>query len=79
MTSSPIKSPHVVPRHLGGKWLAWTPNGLYLLGSGATPEEARKAADARGRDAAAGWSPAMSVAYEWVPPADERFIGPACA
>ena len=75
---SRLPAPQPVPEQLAGKWVAWTPNGLFILGSGDTPAEAWTAAMAHGGDAAAGWVPSMGVAYEWVPPADERFIGPAC-
>ena len=73
---TPIQTPRRVPEHLAGKWLAWTPDGLFLLGSGDTPAEARNSADAQGAVPAAGWIPSMNIAYEWVPPANERFIGP---
>jgi hypothetical protein len=77
VTAPLLRTPQPVPSSLAGKWLAWTPNGLYLLGSGDTPAAARKAADAHGPDPVAEWVPSMGVAYEWVPPADERFLGPA--
>jgi hypothetical protein len=77
MTSSGIRAPQPVPRSLAGKWLTWTPNGLFVLGSGKTPNEALKAAHAHGPDPTIDWVPSMGVAYEWVPPADERFLGPA--
>jgi hypothetical protein len=57
--------------------VAWTPNGLYLLGAGDTPADARRAAEAHGPDPTIGWAPGMAVAYEWVPPAGERFLGTA--
>lgn len=78
MTSSRFQSPQTVPRQLAGQWIAWTPNGCFILGSGDSPQEARAAALARGADPVKDWVPSMDVAYEWVPPADERFIGPAC-
>lgn len=55
-----------VPRVYGGKWVAWTKNGKRIVAAGKTPEEARAAARRAGVSA---------VAYEWVPPADELFIG----
>ncbi len=79
MTSRRVRKPQPVPKQLAGKWVAWTPNGQFILGSGNTPAEARRAADMHGADPTAGWMPSMDVAYEWVPPADERFLGPACA
>jgi hypothetical protein len=78
LTPARIHTPQPVPRHLAGQWIAWTPNGLFIIGSGNTPAAARKAALAHGADPAADWVPSMGIAYEWVPPADEVFIGPAC-
>jgi hypothetical protein len=75
MSDAKTDRPQVVPCEYGGKWLAWTPNGLNILGAGNTPEEARKAADAKGPQPALDWKPGMNVAYQWMPPADERFIG----
>jgi len=75
MSTSRVKTPQPVPQQYAGKWVAWTPNGLFILGTGTTPEEARKEAEANGPNLVAGWVPGMSVAYEWVPPADERFAG----
>ena len=70
-----IPTPDVVPRQYAGKWVAWTPDGLHILGAGDTPAEAKRAAETRGIDPTIRWSPGMGVAYEWVPPADERFLG----
>ncbi len=58
--------PQSVPREYGGKWIAWTTDGLRIVGVGTSPEEAR------GEAARAG---VTTIAYEWVPPANERFIG----
>lgn len=66
-----------VPRQYAGKWVAWTPDGRFHLGAGDTPEEAKKDAESRGAVAPAGWLPSMGLAYEWVPRADERFVGDA--
>ena len=77
MTVARLHTPQPVPRQFAGKWIAWTPNGLFILGSGNTPAEAAEAARANGPVSAAGWDPSMGVAYEWVPPADERFLGTA--
>lgn len=55
-----------VPRKYGGKWVAWTKDGQHIAGAGNTPEEARTAAQRAG---------VTDIAYEWVPPATERFIG----
>ena len=69
------RTPERVPRDYSGKWVAWTPNGLYILGAGDTPEAARLDAETNGPLPSINWVPQMGVAYEWVPPADERFIG----
>ena len=71
-----VRMPTSMPAKLAGKWVAWTPNGLSIVGSGDTPEKARKAAMANGPDPVIEWTPSMGVALEWVPPADERFLGP---
>ena len=71
-----MRPPQTVPRQYAGKWVAWTPNGLFMLGADTTPDEARKAAESHGTDPVLHWAPGMGVALEWVPPADERFIGP---
>lgn len=75
MSIANVRKPQTVPRHYTGKWVAWTPNGLYILGAGDTPEQARQAAEAQGVQPTRGWAPGMGVGYEWVPPANERFIG----
>ncbi len=56
----------VVPERYAGKWLAWTRDGMRIVGVGATPEEAEAAA----RDANV-----TEVIHEWVPPANERIVG----
>lgn len=56
----------VVPRTYGGKWVAWTRDGKRIVAAGGTPEEARAAARRAG---------VSDIAYEWVPPAGELFIG----
>jgi hypothetical protein len=78
MTAPRVRTPQLVPHQLATKWVAWTPNGLFILGSGDTPDDARKAAQAHGPDPVMNWAPTMGVALEWIPPADERFLGPAC-
>jgi hypothetical protein len=78
MTSPSLRPPQVVPHQLANKWVAWTPNGLYIVGSGVTPQEARQAAATHGPDPSLNWAPSMGVGLEWVPPADQRFLGPAC-
>ena len=55
--------------------MAWTQDGMRILAVGRTPQEARKAAVAHGAKIVADWVPEKGIAYEWVPPAGERFIG----
>jgi hypothetical protein len=69
-----MRQPQIVPKQYANKWIAWTPDGLHILGAGDTPDDARRAAEARGPHPAA-WLPHTGVAYESVPPADQRFIG----
>jgi len=75
MGASRIKAPEPVPAEYAGKWVASTPDGGYVLAAGNTPDEATRAAEARGPMPACNWTPSMGVGLEWVPPADERFIG----
>lgn len=77
MTASLLLTPQLVPGQFAGKWVAWTPDGLRILASGDTPEEARNAANRRGIGIDVNWAPSFGVALEWVPAANERFIGPA--
>ncbi len=70
-----MRQPQTVPKQYAGKWVAWTRNGIYIVGAGDTPEDARKAAEAHGIDPSINWEPGMGIALEWVPPANERFIG----
>lgn len=56
----------VVPRAYGGRWVAWTQDGKQIVAAGKTPEEVRAAARRAG---------VSDVAYEWVPPAGEFFVG----
>ena len=60
------KVPQTVPAEYGGKWVAWTKDALRIAGVGDTPDEAESAAEQSG---------VKEVVLEWVPPADERFIG----
>ncbi len=59
-------APAPVPRSYGGQWVAWTRDGRRIAGAGKTPDEARSAAHRKG---------ITELAYEWVPPAGELFIG----
>ena len=58
--------PRIVPVDCAGKWLAWTADALRIAGVGDTPSEAKAAAARAG---------IAEVVIEWVPPADERFVG----
>ncbi|MBL9122995.1 MAG: hypothetical protein JNG90_05145 [Planctomycetaceae bacterium] len=64
MTDSQL--PDVVPLEYGGKWIAWTPDALHIAGVGDTPQAAQLAAEEAG---------IAEGIVEWVPPADEGFIG----
>jgi hypothetical protein len=58
--------PQIVPVDCAGKWLAWTEDALRIAGVGDTPQEAKAAAARAG---------VTVTVIEWVPPADERFVG----
>jgi hypothetical protein len=75
MTAPSIIRPQPVPPEFAGKWVAWTPNGIYPIAAGDTPEAAKQAATARGANPALRWAPGMGVAIQWVPPRNEHFIG----
>ena len=60
------KVPETVPRQYGGKWVAWTKDAMKIVAVGETPEEVRAAAERAG---------VHDPVYQWVPPADERFVG----
>jgi hypothetical protein len=40
--------PQSIPRELAGRWVAWSADGLRIIGSGATLNEAEEAASAAG-------------------------------
>jgi hypothetical protein len=61
-----VNVPQIVPVEYAGKWVAWTKDALRIAGVGETPDEAAAAAARIG---------VTEVVYEWVPPADERFLG----
>lgn len=54
-------------RYEGGKWVAWTRDRHRIIGIGASREAVRDAAHRMGEN---------DVVYEWVDPANERFLGP---
>ncbi len=64
MTDSQL--PEIVPVEYGGKWIAWTPDALHIAGVGDSPQAAQQAAQNAG---------VVDVVVEWVPPANEGFIG----
>jgi hypothetical protein len=41
---APIQRPETIPADLAGRWVAWSPDGLKILGHGATIAEARSSA-----------------------------------
>ncbi len=56
----------IVPPEYGGKWVVWSKDLRRIVAVGDTPEEARAAAERAG---------VREIVYQWVPPADERFVG----
>lgn len=60
------KTPQTVPAEYGGKWIVWTKDALSIVGVGDTPEQAQAVVAQAGT---------TEIVFEWVPPADERFIG----
>lgn len=62
------QDPPIVPAEYGGKWLAWSIDGLQILGVGDSPEQAE--ADAQCKSS----GETISVILEWVPPAEEALI-----
>jgi Family of unknown function (DUF5678) len=58
--------PQVVPVEYAGKWVAWSGDTLRIVGVGDTPEQAKAAAERDGT---------TEIVYEWIPLADECFIG----
>ena len=64
MAKPPV--PQTVPREYAGKWVVWTKDALTIVASGDSPDEARQAAEHAG---------VTDIVYQWVPPANERFIG----
>lgn len=61
-----IQRSPMMPRQYGGKWVAWTLDGREILGAGDTLAEVQEIGRQKGR---------AEVAFEWVPPADQPFIG----
>src|SRR3989442_1018974 len=55
----PKKSPPIVPREYGGKWVAWDRKMDQILSTGKTPAEVRNVAISAGED---------DPVLEWIPP-----------
>jgi hypothetical protein len=62
---APIRRPQAVPAELAGRWVAWSADGMKILGQGATIPEARASA---GRVA--------GLVLSWIPPLEE--LRPRC-
>lgn len=56
----------LMPHQCGGKWVAWSLDGQVILGAADTLAEVQDLGKQQGRP---------EVAFEWVPPADQPFIG----
>jgi hypothetical protein len=39
-----VREPEVVPRHLAGMWIAWSPDGMRIIASAPTLEDVMVAA-----------------------------------
>ena len=70
MNSTPLQQPQtpIVPRELGGKWIAWTYDGSRIIASGDTLDECEAAAEKAGE---------TNLRFEKTPRADVRIIGAA--
>lgn len=60
------QEPEAVPLELGGKWLAWSADGLRIVAHGDTLDECRAAATTAGE---------IDPCFEKSPPADVRLLG----
>ena len=60
------RRPQTIPLEFAGRWIAWSPDGMKIVASGGSFEEAEQAA------AAAGFA---EVAVERVPEGRQRIIG----
>jgi hypothetical protein len=65
--SQPLQTP-IVPRELGGKWIAWTLDGSRIVAWGDTLNECETAAEKTGE---------TDLRFEKTPRADVRIIGAA--
>jgi hypothetical protein len=70
MNSVPLQQPQspIVPRELGGKWIAWTLDGSRIVAFGDTLDECEAAAEKAGE---------TDLRFEKTPRADVRIIGAA--
>jgi len=64
--SDPQPQRETVGAQYGGKWIAWNEDGLTIVASGETYDEAREASRAQG---------IPQPFLEFVPPSDAAFIG----
>ena len=62
----PLPFAEVVPLELGGKWIAWDDEGVKIVASGDTVEEAKALATAAG---------VVTPILEKAPPANSGFVG----
>src|SRR2546428_532152 len=58
--------PETVPQEYAGKWVAWTKDAMRIVAAANTPEELKVEAERKG---------VRDIVYQWVPPADQRFVG----
>jgi hypothetical protein len=63
-TNRPQRQP--VPVELGGKWIAWSANGLRIVAHGETLDECEQAAERAGE---------KDPSFERTPRSDARIIG----
>lgn len=66
ISPTPDEQPQPVPAEYGGKWIVWNKEGTYIVGVGATLEEAEQEAKEHGE---------TETISEWIPPADSLQIG----
>jgi hypothetical protein len=55
-----LRRPQTVPAELAGRWIAWSPDRLRILGHGATISEAKASA-----------GNLLGLVVSWIPPLDE--------